>query len=113
MHCKDVTFSKLGEYIDFLRNREGHKAIEDKTIANHFVIISKILTHGIKLGYLTQVRTGDFPMPQEEFNAGFRARFAAPAFANKEAMMDELMETGLRHGPDESPLKEMLCPIEF
>jgi hypothetical protein len=55
MHCKDVTFSKLGEYIDFLRNREGHKPIKDKTIANHFVIISKILTHGIKLGYLTQL----------------------------------------------------------
>jgi multimeric flavodoxin WrbA len=42
-----------------------------------------------------QVRTGqaDFPMTQEEFNARFRARFADPAFANKEALIDELMET--------------------
>jgi multimeric flavodoxin WrbA len=41
------------------------------------------------------VRKGqaDFPMSRQEFNARFRARFADPAFAGKEALIDQLMET--------------------
>jgi multimeric flavodoxin WrbA len=42
-----------------------------------------------------KVRKGqaDFPMSRREFNSRFRARFADPAFAGKEALIDELMET--------------------
>jgi multimeric flavodoxin WrbA len=41
------------------------------------------------------VRKGqaEFPMSRQEFNARFRARFADPAFADKEALIDELMQT--------------------
>lgn len=42
-----------------------------------------------------QVRTGqaNFPIPRDEFNARFRARFTDPAFAGKQALIDQLMET--------------------
>lgn len=42
-----------------------------------------------------QIRTGqaDFPLSRQEFNVRFRARFADPAFAGKEALIDQLMET--------------------
>jgi multimeric flavodoxin WrbA len=41
------------------------------------------------------VRKGqaEFPMSRQEFNARFRARFTDPAFAGKEALIDDLMET--------------------
>jgi multimeric flavodoxin WrbA len=35
----------------------------------------------------------DFPMSRGEFNSRFRARFADPAFAGLEALIDELLET--------------------
>jgi multimeric flavodoxin WrbA len=42
-----------------------------------------------------RVRTGqgDFPMSRNEFDTRFRARFADPAFADKQILIDQLMET--------------------
>jgi multimeric flavodoxin WrbA len=44
---------------------------------------------------IPQVRTGqaDFPLSQVEFERRFKARFADPAFSDKNALIDELMET--------------------
>jgi integrase len=94
MHCKDVTFPKLGEYIDFLRSREGRKPIKDKTIANHFVIISKILTHGIKLGYLTQLP----PFPELATDDTPRDRFDELQYIELLKTIDNLIENNAR-GP--------------
>jgi hypothetical protein len=42
-----------------------------------------------------QIRTGqaDLPVPREVFNARFRARFFDPAFAEQEALIEQLLKT--------------------
>src|SRR5882757_3737365 len=44
---------------------------------------------------IPQVRTGqaDFPLSQVEFERRYKAQFADPAFSDKNALIDELMET--------------------
>jgi multimeric flavodoxin WrbA len=60
------------------------------------------------------VRKGqaDFPMSRREFDARFRARFADPAFAGKEALINELMETAWDgyHKERKSPVTQKAGP---
>jgi multimeric flavodoxin WrbA len=60
------------------------------------------------------VRKGqaDFPMSRQEFNTRFRARFADPAFAGKEALIDQLMEIAWDgyHKARKSPVTQKAGP---
>jgi hypothetical protein len=61
-----------------------------------------------------RVRKGqaDFPMSRDEFNARFRARFADPAFAGKEAQIDQLMDIAWDgyHKGRKSPITQKAGP---
>jgi multimeric flavodoxin WrbA len=61
-----------------------------------------------------RVRKGqaDFPMSRVEFNARFRARFADPAFAGKEALIDQLMDIAWDgyHKARKSPITQKAGP---
>jgi hypothetical protein len=61
INCKDITYQKMNEYIEYLQTREGRKPISDKTIKNHVVVLSKILTHAKKLGSTLLSPTGIWP----------------------------------------------------
>ncbi len=54
-HCKDITYQKLNDYIEYVKNRPDRKPIGSKTLKNHFIILSKILKHASKLGYIDQL----------------------------------------------------------
>ena len=61
-----------------------------------------------------RVRTGQgaFPIPREEFNARFRARFADPAFAGQEALIEQLLDTAWSgyHNGSKSPVTQKAGP---
>jgi hypothetical protein len=49
-HCKDINYPKIQGYIDWVGNREGKKKLATKTINNHLIVLSKILTHAVHAG---------------------------------------------------------------
>lgn len=58
MHCKDITYQQINAYIEYLNSRKDEqgklrKAVSSKTIKNHFIVLSKILSHAVRLGQLT------------------------------------------------------------
>jgi hypothetical protein len=55
IHCKDVTYQKISDYVTHLRARPDRKMVGSKTINNHFIILRKLLGHAVKLGYIEQV----------------------------------------------------------
>jgi multimeric flavodoxin WrbA len=61
-----------------------------------------------------QVRTGqaDGPLSREEFSTRFRARFADPAFAGKEALIEQLLDTAWDgyHEGRKSPVTQKAGP---
>jgi hypothetical protein len=59
---------------------------------NHFVVLSKILTHAKKLGYINQLPV--FPTIDLEDNP--RARFDQLEYARLTATIDDMIKAGLK-----------------
>jgi hypothetical protein len=53
-HVKDVNYKLLTDYVVHLKTR-GKKPISSKTVKNHFILLSKILKHSHKLGYIDKL----------------------------------------------------------
>jgi len=51
-YCKDINYGKIQGYIDWVSSREGKKKLSTKTINNHLIVLSKILTHAVRLGHM-------------------------------------------------------------
>jgi len=57
-HVKDISYQRLADYVAYLkksREESGKPTVSSKTIKNHFVLISKILKHAFKLGYIDKI----------------------------------------------------------
>jgi len=68
-HCKDVIYQRLSDYAKYLKtSREERKKDppSSKTIKNHFMLISKILKHVFKMGYIDKLPV--FPTIQAKDN---------------------------------------------
>jgi hypothetical protein len=57
-HVKDISYQRLNDYIKYLkksREEAGKEPIKSKTLKNHFIVLSKILKHAHKLGYIDRL----------------------------------------------------------
>jgi hypothetical protein len=64
-NLKDINYQAISEYVDYLRTR-GKKVVGANTIKRHFVLISKILKHAHKLGYIDRLPL--FPTIKQQDN---------------------------------------------
>lgn len=55
VHCKDIGYQKISDYVTYLRSRPDRKVVGSKTINNHFIVLRKILKHATRLGYIDQI----------------------------------------------------------
>jgi hypothetical protein len=52
-YCKDINYAKVQGYIDWINMRPGKKPLATKTLRNHLIVLSKVLHHAVRLGYMT------------------------------------------------------------
>jgi hypothetical protein len=92
LNCKDITYQKMNEYIEYLQSREGRKPISDKTIKNHFIVLSKILTHAKKLGYLSQSPV----FPSIDLDDNPRSSFDQIEYARLINTINDMIQAGVK-----------------
>jgi Phage integrase SAM-like domain len=49
MHCRDITYQKLLDYQDFIKEAREGRELSTKTVKNHYMVLRKILTHALRL----------------------------------------------------------------
>lgn len=58
-YCKEINYGKIQGYLEWANTpegmaaREAKKPLASKSLGNHLIILSKILTHAVRLGYIT------------------------------------------------------------
>jgi integrase len=85
-HVKDINYERLNAYVSHLKSR-GKKPVSTKTIKNHFIVLSKILKHAHKLGYIDKLPI--FPTLSQQDNP--REWFTEPQYARLLVAVDRMI----------------------
>ena len=104
-HVKDINYEKLNAYVSHLKSR-GDKPVGSKTIKNHFIVLSKVLRHAHKLGYLDKLPV--FPTISTTDNP--REWFTQPQYAKLLEAVDKMIadKVVVRYVPVTMELKYLI-----
>jgi len=91
-YCKDINYAKIQGYIDWVNTREGKKPLSTKTLNNHLIVLSKILTHAVRLGFMTA--KPEFPKLTQADNP--RGWFTDAQYVTVRAAIDKMIKDGTK-----------------